>query len=100
LTVTDTVTGDSGDTSEISAPISPDIEATWVWITGAQLVNADSGVFANFIRNYTASEYFIRTGETINAAFPGADEIQVASNEVATNFSTSFFMKLLRRREA
>lgn len=51
--------------------------ASWVWFWGAKSINAGEGVFSEFIRDYTAAQYFIRFGEQLDP-----NEIQAASDAI------------------
>ena len=63
--------------------------AVWLWVAGARKVNANSGAFAGYIRNYTAEQYQLRTG----TAIPG-NSIQLASDSIAQRFIADMFGKL------
>jgi hypothetical protein len=54
-------------------------EAVWVWITGARKVNADTGAFAAYIRDYTERQHTLPTGQALDASDPNA--IQRASDK-------------------
>jgi hypothetical protein len=78
------------------APTNPDDQAAWIWIGGAKNVNANSGAFASYIRNYTAEQYLLRTGQNIPGGV-GTDPdglIQAASDKIAQRFVASLFGKL------
>jgi len=51
------------------------------WIEGARDVNANDGVFATFIRNYTVNQYTLRFGDETPEAFI-LDRVNVASNTI------------------
>jgi len=60
----------------------PGVDASvWRWIDGARLVNAGDGFFADFIREYTKSQYSLREGDVGDAEFRN----QKASNEIGIN---------------
>jgi hypothetical protein len=50
-----------------------------VWITGARKVNADTGAFAAYIRDYTERQHTLPTGQALDASDPNA--IQRASDK-------------------
>ncbi len=54
-----------------------------IWVAGAMGVNTSNGVFADYIRDYTAEQYVLRNG-----SLPGDFEqrLQNASNDIAENF--------------
>ncbi len=55
----------------------------WLWLRGAMQVNANDGsYFSDFIREYTAEQYHLRTGETLDE-----EDIQTASNNIAKAFA-------------
>src|SRR5258708_26110769 len=66
-----------------SAGVDP---AVWIWVAGAQKVNSNTGPFAQYIRNYTAEQYLLRTGTQI-----GPNDIQEASTSIAKRLSAAIF---------
>ena len=56
-------------------------ENVWTWIGGARAVNSGEGYFANFIREYTRSQYEQRYRLTLSD-----EDLNVASNTIARNF--------------
>ena len=66
--------------------------AVLVWVGGALKVNSNSGAFASYIRDYTARQYELRTGEALNTGTSGP--IQVASDKIAQRFVATLFGKL------
>ncbi|GJM02808.1 MAG: hypothetical protein DHS20C08_13090 [Rhodomicrobium sp.] len=72
------ITDDSG---LYESPVSGLEENVWTWIGGARDVNSGTGYFANFIREYTRSQYEFRYRTTISDK-----ELNAASNEIARNF--------------
>ena len=71
---------DIGFVSGINSP-KADVEAgAWLWIKGARSVNSNTGVFAEYIREYSALQYEFRTGA------PAGDidkRLQDASDDIA-----------------
>jgi len=55
----------------------------YTWISGARDVNAGSGVFSEYIRNYTAEQYRLRVGDISAKDLDG--KLNAASNEIAIN---------------
>ena len=76
------------ETGLLVQPVTPQIEAVWYWVQGAMRVNADSGAFATYIRNYTAMQYELRAGGPPEDGMP--TRIQKASNQIAENFAWTF----------
>jgi hypothetical protein len=81
----------------ISLNPSPGVDpAVWLWISGARNVNSDSGAFADYIREYTAEQYLLRTGQSV----PGGTTtnpsalIQVTSNIISKRFIADLFGEL------
>jgi hypothetical protein len=89
LTTETTVQDPSGGTVDQVNPSSGVDAAVWIWIAGAQKVNANSGPFAQYIRDYTEEQYLLRTGTQI-----GATDIQDASNIIAQRFIANMFGQL------
>lgn len=56
-------------------------ENVWIWIGGASQVNSGTGYFADFIREYTRTQYELRYRITISD-----EELNIASNKIARNF--------------
>src|SRR5882724_3526350 len=63
--------------------------AVWAWVEGAINVNTNSGAFAQYIRDYTAEQYQLRTGSTLDQT-----RLQVASNDIARRFIADMFGEL------
>jgi Ca2+-binding RTX toxin-like protein len=61
----------------------------WAWVGGAINVNTNSGAFAQYIRDYTAEQYSLRTGSTLDPT-----RIQTASNDIARRFIADMFGEL------
>jgi uncharacterized protein (DUF885 family) len=55
--------------------------AVWSWVNGASKVNAASGFFAAFIREYTISQVTLRG---IHTDLSAQDMTQIASNQIAS----------------
>lgn len=55
----------------------------YTWIAGARDVNAGSGVFSEYIRNYTAEQYRLRVGDISAKDLDAA--LNTASNEIGIN---------------
>ena len=69
------------------SPVDGVDEAVWLWVKGGAAVNANSGAFASYIRNYTARQYQLRTGNVLDNGQPaGTDTIQTASDAIIQNF--------------
>lgn len=61
------------------APLSSTTHAAeYAWLNGAKQMNAGTGDYSTFIRNYTAEQYRIRYDETLSTS-----DMQDASDEVA-----------------
>jgi hypothetical protein len=61
------------------------------WVVGARTVNGGSGLYTDFIREYTNTQYAERYGEAAPAT-----KAQEASNGVAANFLGDVFRRLDR----
>jgi hypothetical protein len=59
--------------------------AALTWIRGAADVNGPTGPFADYIRNYTAAQYQMRSGQSI-----ATNALQDSSNQIASNFAFQF----------
>ena len=79
--ITETIHLETGDVLELKAGVDP---AVWTWISGAKNVNADSGAFAGYIRDWTERQYELRSGH-------GGADIQSASNDIAKSFLEDLF---------
>jgi len=66
----------------------------WAWVGGAINVNTNSGAFAQYIRDYTAEQYRLRTGSTLDPT-----RIQTASNDIARRFIADMFGELSDPRD-
>ena len=64
-------------------------QAVWLWVSGAQKVNVNSGAFSSYIRGYTELQYKLRSGIDL-----GAGELQQTSDDVARRFIATLFEKL------
>lgn len=64
-----------------NSPVDGLEENVWIWIGGASQVNSGTGYFADFIREYTRTQYELRYRITISD-----EELNVASNNIARNF--------------
>lgn len=73
------------DNAESKGRIGSEDEATVAWVAGAKNVNGESGLFADFIREYTI---YMQETRGHTPQFPGQPEAnaQAASNGVARNF--------------
>jgi hypothetical protein len=60
--------------------------AVWIWIAGAKNVNGNHGAFASYIRDYTAEQYTLRTGQPIPDGL-----VQSTSNLIAQRFIADLF---------
>jgi Ca2+-binding RTX toxin-like protein len=69
-----------------------DERAVRVWVEGARDVNGNTGRFASYIRDYTAEQYELRTGEPLDTGNSGP--IQVASDKIAQRFIATLFGEL------
>jgi hypothetical protein len=69
--------------------------AVAAWINGARKVNLDSGPFASYIRDYTARQFELRTGQN-----PGEGAIQAASDLIAKRFIADLFGELAEPDDA
>lgn len=59
--------------------VKPSADAgSWMWFRGAAKINEGVGPFSLFVREYTATQYNLRTGETIG-------DMQGVSNTIAEN---------------
>lgn len=67
--------------NSVSFPAAGIDPAAWLWFTGAQFVNANSGAFAHLIRGYTAAQHQLRYGNA-----PSQGIVNQASNEIAQAF--------------
>lgn len=63
------------------SPIEGLEENVWTWIGGAANVNAGTGYFAYFIREYTRNQYEQRYRKTLTD-----EDLNIASNNIARNF--------------
>lgn len=78
----------------ISLNPSPGVDpAVWLWISGARNVNSDNGAFANYIRDYTAEQYLLRTGQSVPGGTTTSPSalIQVTSNIISKRFIADLF---------
>jgi hypothetical protein len=63
------------------APVAGVDKNVWLWIGGARFINNNDGPFANLIREYTAIQYKLRYGDTLDFT-----ELNAASNNIGSNF--------------
>ncbi|WP_354135997.1 hypothetical protein [Bradyrhizobium sp. LB11.1] len=77
--------------STLTSPSSGVDPAVWLWVSGARYVNSATGAFANYIRQYTAEQYFLRTGEALDISTNPSGELQKASNLIAQRFILTLF---------
>lgn len=75
-TITDLLTSPDGVIIAVPAVDVP--SNVWQWFQGAEQVNRGTGPFSDYIREYTAEQYRIRTGTE-----PASGFLQHASDEIA-----------------
>jgi Ca2+-binding RTX toxin-like protein len=89
--VTDPLTGVQTGTTIQYVP-DPSIPANvTTWIAGALKVNANSGAFAGFIRDYTSQQAFLREGVPLDP-----QKLQDTSNLIAQRFIATLFNPALQ----